>query len=61
MKNCHYSQIHVWLCKYYIENEMCSFGDVNLSIGSVGIIKRVIYYLWVHHVGKLELYTPVRN
>ena len=45
MKNCHYSQIHVWVHKYHIENEICSFGDVNLTVVSVGVIKRVIYYL----------------
>jgi len=61
MKNCHYSQIHVWLHKYHIENEICNFGDVILTIVSVGVIKRVIYNLWVHHVGKLEHFTPVRN
>jgi hypothetical protein len=61
MKNCHCNQIHVWLHKYHIKNEMCNFGDVILTIVSVRVIKRVIYYLWVHHVGKLELFTPLRN
>jgi hypothetical protein len=61
MKNYHYSRIHVWLHKYHIKNEMCNFGGVILTNVSVGVIKRVIYYLWVHHVGKLELFTPVRN
>jgi hypothetical protein len=40
---------------------MCSFGVVILNVSIVGVIKIVIYYFWVHNVGKLEHYTPMRN